>query len=125
AARSSNSKRRLHAATSDLTHATTLSLARGLGNDSPDGSGAAIFTRDGGAARAFEVDARAGMIGVNVPIPVPVGYYSFGGLKSSLFGDLHVYGPESVQFYTRTKVVTTRWPGPSAAGVDLGFPRTR
>lgn len=108
-----------------VVRADSYDEAVGLVNDNPYGNGAAIFTRDGGAARAFEVDARAGMIGVNVPIPVPVGYYSFGGWKSSLFGDLHVYGPESVQFYTRTKVVTTRWPDPSTAGVDLGFPRTR
>ncbi|WP_435735410.1 CoA-acylating methylmalonate-semialdehyde dehydrogenase [Cellulosimicrobium sp. PMB13] len=108
-----------------VVRADTYDEAVGLVNDNPYGNGAAIFTRDGGAARAFEVDARAGMIGVNVPIPVPVGYYSFGGWKSSLFGDLHVYGPESVQFYTRTKVVTTRWPDPATSAVDLGFPRTR
>ncbi|MBD5787068.1 CoA-acylating methylmalonate-semialdehyde dehydrogenase [Cellulosimicrobium terreum] len=108
-----------------VVRADTYSEAVGLVNDNPYGNGAAIFTRDGGAARAFQFDARAGMIGVNVPIPVPVGYYSFGGWKSSLFGDLHVYGPESVQFYTRTKVVTTRWPDPATSAVDLGFPRTR
>ncbi len=108
-----------------VVRADTYDEAVGLVNDNPYGNGAAVFTRDGGAARAFAVDARAGMIGVNVPIPVPVGYYSFGGWKSSLFGDLHVYGPESVQFYTRTKVVTTRWPDPATSAVDLGFPRTR
>ena len=96
-----------------------------LVNDNPWGNGAAIFTRDGGAARQFEVEAEAGMIGVNVPIPVPVGYYSFGGWKASLFGDSHMYGPEGVHFYTRTKVVTTRWPDPATSSVDLGFPRTR
>jgi malonate-semialdehyde dehydrogenase (acetylating)/methylmalonate-semialdehyde dehydrogenase len=66
-----------------------------------------------------------GMVGINVPIPVPVAYYSFGGWKASLFGDLHMYGPEGVQFYTRGKVVTSRWPDPSTSSVDLGFPRTR
>ena len=67
----------------------------------------------------------AGMVGVNVPIPVPVAYYSFGGWKSSLFGDLHIYGPEGIQFYTRGKVVTSRWPDPATSKVDLGFPQTR
>ncbi|MER6994899.1 CoA-acylating methylmalonate-semialdehyde dehydrogenase [Streptomyces sp. NPDC000410] len=94
-------------------------------NASPFGNGTAIFTRDGGAARRFQLEIQAGMVGVNVPIPVPVGYHSFGGWKDSLFGDLHVYGNDGVQFYTRGKVVTTRWPDPSdaPAGVDLGFPR--
>jgi len=96
-----------------------------LVNDNPWGNGAAIFTRDGGAARRFEVEAEAGMVGVNVPIPVPVGYYSFGGWKASLFGDTHIYGPEGIHFYTRTKVVTTRWPDQETSSVDLGFPRTR
>jgi malonate-semialdehyde dehydrogenase (acetylating)/methylmalonate-semialdehyde dehydrogenase len=91
-------------------------------NANPYGNGAAIFTRDGGAARMFEQQATAGMIGVNVPIPVPMAYHSFGGWKSSLFGDLHVHGPDGVRFYTRGKVVTTRWPDPSQAGVNLGFP---
>ena len=94
-----------------------------LVNDNPYGNGTAIFTRDGGAARQFEFDAVCGMVGVNVPIPVPVAYYSFGGWKSSLFGDTHMYGPEGVRFYTRTKVVTARWPDPSTSRVDLGFPR--
>jgi malonate-semialdehyde dehydrogenase (acetylating)/methylmalonate-semialdehyde dehydrogenase len=93
-----------------------------LVNDSPYGNGAAIFTRDGGAARLFEQQATAGMIGVNVPIPVPMAYHSFGGWKSSLFGDLHMHGPDGVRFYTRGKVVTTRWPDPSQRGVNLGFP---
>jgi malonate-semialdehyde dehydrogenase (acetylating)/methylmalonate-semialdehyde dehydrogenase len=96
-----------------------------LVNDNPYGNGAAIFTRDGGAARQFQFEAQAGMIGINVPIPVPVAYYSFGGWKGSLFGDLHMYGPEGVQFYTRAKVVTSRWPDPGSSSVDLGFPRTR
>jgi malonate-semialdehyde dehydrogenase (acetylating)/methylmalonate-semialdehyde dehydrogenase len=96
-----------------------------LVNDNPYGNGTAIFTRDGGAARQFQFEAQAGMVGINVPIPVPVAYYSFGGWKDSLFGDLHMYGPEGVQFYTRGKVVTARWPDPGTSKVDLGFPRTR
>ncbi|HET7027034.1 MAG TPA: CoA-acylating methylmalonate-semialdehyde dehydrogenase [Candidatus Limnocylindrales bacterium] len=94
-------------------------------NDNPYGNGTAIFTRDGGAARQFQFDVQAGMVGINVPIPVPVAYYSFGGWKSSLFGDLHMYGPEGIQFYTRAKVVTSRWPDPGTSQIDLGFPRTR
>jgi malonate-semialdehyde dehydrogenase (acetylating) / methylmalonate-semialdehyde dehydrogenase len=96
-----------------------------LVNENPYGNGVAIFTRDGGAARQFQFEVEAGMVGVNVPIPVPVAYYSFGGWKSSLFGDDHMYGPEGIQFYTRGKVVTARWPDPSTSSVDLGFPRTR
>lgn len=88
-------------------------------------NGTAIFTRDGGAARQFQFDVEVGMVGINVPIPVPVAYYSFGGWKASLFGDTHMYGPEGVNFYTRGKVVTSRWPDPSTSSVDLGFPRTR
>ena len=94
-------------------------------HDNPYANGTAIFTRDGGAARQFQFDIGVGMVGINVPIPVPVAYYSFGGWKSSLFGDLHMYGPEGVQFYTRAKVVTARWPDPGSSTVDLGFPRTR
>jgi malonate-semialdehyde dehydrogenase (acetylating)/methylmalonate-semialdehyde dehydrogenase len=94
-------------------------------NENPYGNGVAIFTRDGGAARQFQFDVNVGMVGVNVPIPVPVAYYSFGGWKSSLFGDNHMYGPEGIQFYTRGKVVTARWPDPATSAVDLGFPRTR
>ncbi len=93
-------------------------------NASPWGNGTAIFTRDGGAARRFQLEVQAGMVGVNVPIPVPVGYHSFGGWKNSLFGDQHIYGTEGVNFYTRGKVITTRWPDPSDAGIDLGFPRS-
>jgi malonate-semialdehyde dehydrogenase (acetylating) / methylmalonate-semialdehyde dehydrogenase len=89
------------------------------------GNGTAIFTRDGGAARQYQFDVNVGMVGLNVPIPVPVAYYSFGGWKASLFGDLHMYGPEGIQFYTRAKVVTARWPDPGTSRVDLGFPRTR
>jgi malonate-semialdehyde dehydrogenase (acetylating)/methylmalonate-semialdehyde dehydrogenase len=96
-----------------------------LVNENPYGNGTAIFTRDGGAARRFQYDAVCGMVGVNVPIPVPVAYYSFGGWKASLFGDLHMYGPEGLAFYTRTKVVTARWPDPATSAVDLGFPRVR
>ena len=94
-------------------------------NDHPYGNGTAIFTRDGGTARQFQFDVDCGMVGVNVPIPVPVAYYSFGGWKASLFGDLHMYGPEGVQFYTRGKVVTARWPEPDSSRVDLGFPQVR
>jgi len=94
-------------------------------NSNPYGNGTAIFTRDGGAARQFQWDVAVGMVGVNVPIPVPVSYYSFGGWKSSLFGDTHMYGPEGINFYTRGKVVTSRWPDPHTSRVDLGFPETR
>ena len=96
-----------------------------LVNDNPYGNGTAIFTRDGGAARQFQFEVNAGMVGINVPIPVPVAYYSFGGWKNSLFGDLHMYGPEGIQFYTRAKIVTSRWPDPGTSRIDLGFPRTR
>jgi malonate-semialdehyde dehydrogenase (acetylating)/methylmalonate-semialdehyde dehydrogenase len=96
-----------------------------LVNDNPYGNGTAIFTRDGGAARQFQFECTAGMVGVNVPIPVPVAYYSFGGWKASLFGDTHMYGPDGIHFFTRTKVVTSRWPDPSTSSVDLGFPQVR
>ncbi len=99
--------------------------AVGLVNENPYGNGVAIFTRDGGAARQFQFEVQAGMVGINVPIPVPVAYYSFGGWKNSLFGDTHMYGPEGIRFYTRGKVVTSRWPDPATSSVDLGFPRTR
>jgi malonate-semialdehyde dehydrogenase (acetylating)/methylmalonate-semialdehyde dehydrogenase len=91
-------------------------------NSSPFANGTAVFTRDGGTARQFEFDIEVGMVGVNVPIPVPVGAFSFGGWRSSLFGDSHIYGPESIHFYTRSKVVTTRWPDPSESQISLGFP---
>ncbi|WP_152185698.1 CoA-acylating methylmalonate-semialdehyde dehydrogenase [Segeticoccus rhizosphaerae] len=94
-------------------------------NANPFANGTAIFTRDGGAARQFQFDVEVGMVGVNVPVPVPVAYYSFGGWKASLFGDNHMYGPEGVNFYTRGKVVTSRWPDPATSTIDLGFPRTR
>ena len=94
-------------------------------NDHQFGNGTAIFTRDGGAARQFQFDVQVGMVGINVPIPVPVSYYSFGGWKASLFGDTHMYGPEGINFYTRTKVITSRWPDPAKSTVDLGFPQNR
>ena len=99
--------------------------AAALLRDNPWGNGAAIFTRDGGAARRFQEDADAGMVGLNVPIPVPVGYHSFGGWKESAFGAHAIYGPEGVHFYTKPKVMTTRWPDPAASRVDLGFPTNR
>jgi malonate-semialdehyde dehydrogenase (acetylating)/methylmalonate-semialdehyde dehydrogenase len=99
-----------------------LAEALELVNRNEYGNGAAIFTSDGRAAREFETRVQAGMVGVNVPIPVPMSYYSFGGWKASLFGDLHVHGREGVLFYTRGKVVTTRWPE-QAGGVDYGFPK--
>ena len=108
-----------------VTRVATYEEAVRLVNESPYGNGVAIFTRDGGAARQFQFDVQAGMVGINVPIPVPVAYYSFGGWKSSLFGDRHVYGPEAIDFYTRGKVVTSRWPDPATSKIDLGFPQTR
>jgi malonate-semialdehyde dehydrogenase (acetylating)/methylmalonate-semialdehyde dehydrogenase len=99
--------------------------ALALINSNHYANGTAIFTRDGGAARQFQFDVEVGMVGINVPIPVPVAYYSFGGWKASLFGDTHMYGPEGVNFYTRGKVVTSRWPDPATSTIDLGFPRTR
>jgi malonate-semialdehyde dehydrogenase (acetylating)/methylmalonate-semialdehyde dehydrogenase len=91
-------------------------------NGSPYGNGTAIFTNDGGAARRFTHEVEVGMVGVNVPIPVPMAFYSFGGWKASLFGDTHVHGTEGVHFYTRGKAVTSRWLDPSHGGVNLGFP---
>src|SRR3954462_7145723 len=108
-----------------ITRVATYDEAVRLVNESPYGNGTAIFTRDGGVARRFQFDAQVGMVGINVPIPVPVAYYSFGGWKASLFGDLHIYGPEGIDFYTRGKVVTSRWPDPATSKVDLGFPQTR
>jgi len=96
-----------------------------LVNSNPYANGTAIFTNDGGAARRFQREIQVGMIGVNVPIPVPLAFYSFGGWKSSLFGAHSIYGPDGVHFYTRPKVVTTRWPDPVHRGVDLGFPRSQ
>ena len=94
-------------------------------NDNPYGNGTAIFTRDGGAARQFQFDVQVGMVGINVPVPVPVSYYSFGGWKASLFGDQNMYGPDGINFFTRSKVVTSRWPDPHTSTVDLGFPQNR
>jgi malonate-semialdehyde dehydrogenase (acetylating)/methylmalonate-semialdehyde dehydrogenase len=108
-----------------VTRVPTYESAIRLVNENQYGNGTAIFTRDGGVARQFQFDVQAGMVGINVPIPVPVAYYSFGGWKQSLFGDRHIYGPEGIDFYTRTKVVTSRWPDPATSKVDLGFPQTR
>jgi malonate-semialdehyde dehydrogenase (acetylating) / methylmalonate-semialdehyde dehydrogenase len=96
-----------------------------LVNDSPYGNGTAVFTNDGGAARRFVAEVEVGMVGVNVPIPVPMAYYSFGGWKSSLFGDTHIYGTEGIHFYTRGKAITSRWLDPSHGGVNLGFPTNK
>ena len=92
-------------------------------NDNPYGNGTAIFTNDGGAARRFQNEVQVGMVGVNVPIPVPVAQYSFGGWKDSLFGDSHAYGEDGIRFFTRGKVVTSRWLDPSHGGLNLGFPQ--
>lgn len=106
-----------------MLRAGTFDEAVSIVNDNPFGNGAAIFTNDGGAARKFVHEVDAGMVGVNVPIPVPMAYYSFGGWKQSLFGDAHIHGTEGVKFYTRGKVVTSRWHG--LQGADLGFPARR
>jgi malonate-semialdehyde dehydrogenase (acetylating) / methylmalonate-semialdehyde dehydrogenase len=108
-----------------VTRVDTYEDAVRLVNENPYGNGTAIFTRDGGVARQFQFEVEAGMVGINVPIPVPVAYYSFGGWNASLFGDSHIYGPEGINFYTRGKVVTSRWPDPATSKVDLGFPQTR
>jgi malonate-semialdehyde dehydrogenase (acetylating)/methylmalonate-semialdehyde dehydrogenase len=108
-----------------VTRVATYDEAVELINENPYGNGTAIFTRDSGVARRFQFEVEAGMVGINVPIPVPVAYYSFGGWKASLFGDTHIYGPEGINFYTRGKVVTSRWPDPATSQVDLGFPQTR
>lgn len=106
-----------------IVRVDTFDAAVKLVNEHEFGNGVALFTRDGGAARQFEFEIEAGMVGINVPIPVPVGSFSFGGWKNSLFGDAHMYGPDSIRFYTRGKVVTTRWPDPATSGIDLGFPQ--
>jgi malonate-semialdehyde dehydrogenase (acetylating)/methylmalonate-semialdehyde dehydrogenase len=108
-----------------ISRVDTYDEALRMVNENQYGNGTAIFTRDGGVARQFQFDVQAGMVGINVPIPVPVAYYSFGGWKASLFGDSHIYGPEGINFYTRGKVVTSRWPDPATSKVDLGFPQTR
>ncbi len=97
--------------------------ALALVNANPYGNGTAIFTNDGGAARRYQNEVEVGMVGINVPIPVPMAYYSFGGWKNSLFGDSHAHGTEGVHFFTRGKVVTSRWLDPSHGGLNLGFPR--
>jgi malonate-semialdehyde dehydrogenase (acetylating)/methylmalonate-semialdehyde dehydrogenase len=99
--------------------------ALALVNANPRANGVAVFTRDGGAARKFQNEVQVGMVGINVAIPVPMAYYSFGGWKDSLFGDSHVHGHDGVRFYTRAKVVTSRWSEPRQRGADLGFPTTR
>jgi malonate-semialdehyde dehydrogenase (acetylating) / methylmalonate-semialdehyde dehydrogenase len=101
----------------------TYDEALALINSNPYGNGTAIFTNDGGAARRFQNEVEVGMIGINVPIPVPMAYYSFGGWKASLFGDTHAHGTEGVHFFTRGKVVTTKWLDPSHGGIELGFPQ--
>jgi malonate-semialdehyde dehydrogenase (acetylating)/methylmalonate-semialdehyde dehydrogenase len=108
-----------------LVRAESYNDAVALVNENPYANGTAIFTNDGGAARRFQREIQVGMVGINVPIPVPLGFYSFGGWKNSLFGAHSIYGPDGVHFYTRPKVVTTRWPEPEHRGVDLGFPRSR
>ncbi len=106
-----------------MLRASTYDEAVAIVNRNPSGNGTAIFTNDGGAARKFQHEVEVGMVGINVPIPVPMAYYSFGGWKNSLFGDTHVHGVEGIKFYTRAKVVSARWPDPRQRGVDLGFPQ--
>lgn len=101
----------------------TYDEALALVNSHEYGNGTAIFTNDGGAARRFQNEVEVGMVGINVPIPVPMAYYSFGGWKNSLFGDSHAHGTEGVHFFTRGKVVTSRWLDPSHGGINLGFPQ--
>jgi malonate-semialdehyde dehydrogenase (acetylating)/methylmalonate-semialdehyde dehydrogenase len=108
-----------------VVRAASYDEAIALVNSNAYANGVAIFTNDGGAARKFCHEVEVGMVGINVPIPVPMAYYSFGGWKASLFGDHHIYGRDGVQFYTRTKAVTSRWPDPRHRGVDLGFPQNR
>jgi malonate-semialdehyde dehydrogenase (acetylating)/methylmalonate-semialdehyde dehydrogenase len=108
-----------------ITRAKDYASAAKMINEHEYGNGTAVFTRDGDAAREFAHQIQVGMVGINVPIPVPMAFHSFGGWKSSLFGDAAMYGPAGIDFYTRTKVVTSRWPDPATSEVDLGFPRTR
>ena len=103
----------------------TLDEALALVNDNPYGNGTAVFTRDGGSARRFEREVQVGMVGINVPIPVPVASHSFGGWKASIFGDSSIYGPDGIRFYTRPKVVTSRWPDPGPSSMELHFPTNR
>jgi malonate-semialdehyde dehydrogenase (acetylating)/methylmalonate-semialdehyde dehydrogenase len=106
-----------------IVRVATYDDAMRLLDENPYANGVALFTNDGGAARQFQNEVQVGMVGINVPIPVPMAYYSFGGWKSSLFGDSHVHGREGIHFYTRGKVVTSRWPDPRHRGVNLGFPQ--
>ena len=106
-----------------MTRVASYDEAIALVNKNPYANGVAIFTNDGGAARKFQHEVEVGMVGINVPIPVPMAYYSFGGWKASLFGDHHIYGRDGVHFYTRTKAITSRWPDPRHRGVNLGFPQ--
>ena len=108
-----------------MTRVATYDDAIALVNKNPYANGVAIFTNDGGAARKFQHEIEVGMVGINVPIPVPMAYYSFGGWKASLFGDHHIYGRDGVHFYTRAKAITMRWPDPRHRGVNLGFPTNR
>ncbi len=108
-----------------VTRVGTYDQAIQMINSNPYANGVAIFTNDGGAARKFQHEVEVGMVGINVPIPVPMAYYSFGGWKASLFGDHHIYGRDGVHFYTRTKAVTSRWPDPKHRGVNLGFPTNK
>ena len=108
-----------------ITRTATYDEAIALVNRNPYANGVAIYTNDGGAARKFQHEVEVGMVGINVAIPVPMAYYSFGGWKASLFGDHHIYGRDGVHFYTRTKAITSRWPDPRHRGVDLGFPQNR
>ncbi|MCZ8378616.1 CoA-acylating methylmalonate-semialdehyde dehydrogenase [Mycobacterium sp. CPCC 205372] len=103
----------------------TYDEALDLINTNPYGNGTAIFTNDGGAARRFQNEVQVGMVGINVPIPVPMAYYSFGGWKASLFGDSHAHGMDGVQFFTRQKAITSRWLDPSHGGIELGFPQNQ
>jgi malonate-semialdehyde dehydrogenase (acetylating)/methylmalonate-semialdehyde dehydrogenase len=105
-----------------VVRTSSYDAALDLVNSNPYGNGTAIFTNDGGAARRFQNEVEVGMVGINVPIPVPMAYYSFGGWKNSLFGDTHAHGMEGVHFFTRGKVVTSRWLDPSHGGINLGFP---
>jgi malonate-semialdehyde dehydrogenase (acetylating) / methylmalonate-semialdehyde dehydrogenase len=107
-----------------VVRAASFDEALALINGNPNGNGTAIFTNDGRAARRFQREVEVGMVGINVPIPVPVAYYSFGGWKASLFGDTHAHGTDGIHFFTRGKVVTSRWPDPIHGGIDLGFPQT-
>lgn len=106
-----------------IVHADTYEEALKIVNAQPFGNGSAIFTNDGGVARRFTLDVEAGMVGVNVPIPTPVAFYSFGGWKESLLGDTHIHGPEGVTFYTRAKAITERWPTEKTYAATMSFQR--